>query len=109
MPLTKSAPDASAALTIRLAGPADADALRVLSVLDSTPFPVGPALVAEVGGELWAAVSLVEPVGVADPFRPSGELLALLAARARQLESGGAPRRRRLRFPLRVRRPRPAT
>jgi hypothetical protein len=66
-------------------------------------------LLADVDDELWAAVSLDDDHLVADPFRPSGELLVLLAARARQLETGGAPRRRRLRFPLRVRRPRPAT
>jgi hypothetical protein len=42
-------------------------------------------LVAEVGGELWAAISLDDRHVVADAFRPTGELVALLAERARQL------------------------
>ena len=46
----------------------------------------GPALVAEVGGELWAAVSLGgEPRAIADPFRPTAELVALLRERAKRL------------------------
>ena len=72
-------------LTLRHAVPADADELDRLAQLDSRRAPRGVVLVAEVGGELWAAVSLDDMQAVADPFRPTGELVALLVARARQL------------------------
>jgi hypothetical protein len=73
------------ALTLRHAVPADADALDRLAQLDSSRAPRGIVLVAEVGEELWAAVSLDDMHAVSDPFRPTGELVALLVARARQL------------------------
>ena len=73
------------ALTLRHAVPADADELGRLAQLDSSRAPRGVVLVAEVGGELWAAVSLDDMHAVSDPFRPTGELVALLVARARQL------------------------
>jgi hypothetical protein len=73
------------ALTLRHAVPADADELNRLAELDSRRAPRGVVLVAEVGGELWAAISLDDMHAVADPFRPTGELVALLVARARQL------------------------
>jgi hypothetical protein len=85
-------PADSRALTLRHAVPADADELDRLAQLDSRRAPRGVVLVAEVGGELWAAVSLDDMHAVADPFRPTGELVALLMARARQLrraEHGG--------------------
>ncbi len=73
------------ALTIRLAAPADEDALAGLAALDSSRPPRGLVLVAEVGGELWAALSLDDGHAVADPTRPSGELAWLLLERARRL------------------------
>lgn len=73
------------AVTIREALPADTAALEQLAELDSSRPLRRPALVAEVGGELWAAVSVAERRVIADPFRPSGELGHLLAARARQV------------------------
>ena len=72
-------------LTLRHAVPADAAELDRIAQLDSRRAPRGIVLVAEVGGELWAAVSLDDMHAVADPFRPTGELVALLIARARQL------------------------
>jgi hypothetical protein len=72
-------------LTLRHAVRADADELDRLAALDSSRAPRGVVLVAELGGELWAAVSLDDMHAVADPFRPTGELVALLVARARQL------------------------
>lgn len=82
-----------AALTLRYAVPADTGALDRLAQLDSAHAPRGAVLVAEVGGELWAAVSLDDQqAAIADPFHPTGELVALLAERARQLrrsERGG--------------------
>jgi hypothetical protein len=106
----KSVPDARAGVTIRIATPADARALHRLAALDSSVYEGGGALVAEVGGELWAAVSLADGAVMADPFRPSGELLALLLERARQLQAPSpGPRRRRRAFAQRTRRARPAT
>jgi hypothetical protein len=106
----KTVHDPRASVTIRMATPADAAALARLAALDSSPALAGAALVAEVGDELWAAVSLEGSAAIADPFRPSGELLALLVERARQLSvAAGAPRRRRRLFGARTRRARPAT
>ena len=86
----------SPAMTLRYAVPADADALDRLAQLDSERAPRGVVLVAEVGEELWAALSLDDNHAVADPFRPTGELVALLLERARQLRRS---KRRRHRLP----------
>ncbi|HVW17854.1 MAG TPA: hypothetical protein VHB30_06355 [Solirubrobacteraceae bacterium] len=89
---------------IRMARAADADALGRLAALDSAAPLRGDVLVAQVGGELWAALSVLDDRAVADPFRRSGELVALLATRARQLrgEAGDARTRRGLRALLRA-------
>jgi hypothetical protein len=76
------------AVTIRPAVPADVDALDSLAALDSRRAPRGVVLVAEVGSEIWAAISVDDAHAVADPFRPTGELVALLVERARQLRRG---------------------
>ena len=81
------------ALTLRYAVPADADALARLAQLDSQRAPRGVVLVAEVGGDLWAAISVDDHHSVADPFRPTGELVALLVQRARQLRRSERGRR----------------
>ena len=72
-------------LRLRYATPDDAIALERLAELDSRRPPRGVVLLADVGGALWAAVSLDDGHLVADPFRPSGELAFLLAQRARDL------------------------
>jgi len=82
-------------LTIRYATPDDADALERLAHLDSSRPPRGVVLLAEVGGDLWAAVSVDDLHLVADPFRPSGELAFLLAQRARDLRRSERGDRRR--------------
>ena len=69
-------------LTIRRADAADAGALVRLAALDSAFPPTGDALLAEVGGELWAAVEIDSGAAIADPFRPSGDLVDLLRLRA---------------------------
>jgi hypothetical protein len=76
------------ALTIRRADTTDAFALRRLATLDSSDPPTGEVLLAEVGDELWAAISVDTGHAVADPFRPSGDLVDLLSLRARLLRSG---------------------
>ena len=80
-------------LTIRLTVSADEAALSRLAQLDSAPPPApAPMLVAEVGGELRAALPLDGGRVIADPFQRSTELVAILVERARQLEAR-APRR----------------
>jgi hypothetical protein len=81
----QDAPSGASSLTLRLAVPADAEALDRLAQLDSRRAPRGAVIVAEVGGELWAAISIDDGHAVADPFRPTGELVALLVERSRQL------------------------
>jgi len=92
-------------LTIRMAVSADAEALGRLAQLDSVPPPAPvPLLVAEVGGELRAALPLDGGPAIADPFRRTAELVAILAERTRQLAR--PPRRPVWRWPLpRARRP----
>jgi len=79
------------ALTIRRADLADLAALDRLAALDSAAAPAGDVLVAEVAGELWAALELSSGRAVADPFRRSGELVELLRLHARP--AGRAERR----------------
>jgi hypothetical protein len=78
-------------VTIRYAFPDDAPAIAKLAVLDSSSVPEGVLIVAEVGGELWAARSLTARGAIADPFRPSADAAALLDARAAQLKRGSGP------------------
>lgn len=73
------------AVTIRPAFPDDAQALARLAALDSAQSPPAPVLVAEIDGELLAAMSLADGSVVADPFHRTAALLELLSARARQL------------------------
>jgi hypothetical protein len=80
-------------VTIRYAAPGDAHALASLAALDSSTVPGGPLLLAEIDGDLWAAAAIHRGAAIADPFRPSGALVELLHARARQLVDD-APRRR---------------
>ena len=94
--------DEGLGITIRFAYPDDTAALRRLATLDSKPVPGGPLLVAEVAGELWAAVSITdEGPPIADPFRYTAELVTLLQERAYRLTR----RPRRPQAPQRVGRP----
>ncbi|MEA2366356.1 MAG: hypothetical protein QOE69_1331 [Thermoleophilaceae bacterium] len=72
-------------VTIRRATAEDALAVRRLAALDSSFPPTGDVLLAETGDELWAALSLDSGAAVADPFRPSRDLLDLLRFRAERL------------------------
>jgi len=87
-------PLATSPISIRSAYPDDADALRRLAALDSAPLPEAPVLVADLGGELHAALSLSDGAVVADPFAPTADLVVLLEVQAAQLRQ---PRRRRSR------------
>lgn len=83
---SRSPLDDGLGFTIRFAYPDDDMALRRLAALDSQQMPCGPLLVAEVAGELWAAVSLAgEPRAIGDPFHHTAELVVLLRDRADRL------------------------
>jgi hypothetical protein len=75
------------ALTIRRATAADTFAIRRLAAIDSAAPPTGDVLLAEMGHELWAAVAIESGAAIADPFRPSGDLVDLLRFRAGRLGS----------------------
>jgi hypothetical protein len=71
-------------LTIKMGGVDDADTLRDLAALDSRPALKGDVLLAVVGDEPVAAISLVDGKFVADPFRPTASTVELLKVRAAQ-------------------------
>jgi hypothetical protein len=85
-------------LTIRQSTSHDSDTLTGLAELDSSRPLREPALIAEVGDEIWAAVSLSDQRVVADPFRPSGAIVPVLVERARQLRRDDRRERTRQRF-----------
>ena len=75
-------------ITIRNASRTDAPALRVLAQLDSQPDIVGDALIAEICGRPVAALESGSGRAIADPFRPTAQVVELLKVR-----SHGARRR----------------
>lgn len=85
-------------VTIRYAFADDALVLARLAALDSSDQPLQPILLAEVDGQLRAALSLSDGTVIADPFRRTTAIVELLRARARQL--GGATGSVRIRRPL---------
>ena len=64
--------------------------MRRVAERDSRVLPAGELLIAEVDGELRAALSLTTGDIVADPFQPTADVVALLRTRARQ-RSGNRP------------------
>ena len=81
----------SAELVIRAAAPRDDAALTRLAQLDAKPRPdSADLLVAEIDGEVRAALPLGGGSAIADPFQPTAELVELLKMRAGQLRSVGA-------------------
>ena len=86
----------SDAVVLRLAQESDARALRRLADLDDAAPLAGDALLAEQDGELRAALSLHSGRSIADPFKPTVDLVTLLRARAALLHSEDRPAYRRL-------------
>jgi hypothetical protein len=83
-------------LTIRLANGHDSAAIAAVAERDTSPMPPAPHLVAERDGAIQAVLSLRTAAVVADPFRPTAELVELLRQRARQMhlaEPAGRGRR----------------
>jgi hypothetical protein len=70
---------------MRRARVADAARIRELARLDDKRQPAGPFLVAETAGEITAAISLSTGTVVADPFRLTGDAVAMLRLRAAQV------------------------
>jgi hypothetical protein len=82
-------------ITIRPGYADDHLALVRLAALDSAAVPAEPLLVAELDGELSAALSLRDGTSIADPFRPTADIVALLRAHAATAERTPRTRRRR--------------
>src|SRR3954453_21309358 len=76
-------------VAIRAARGSDGLALARLAALDSKRPLAGALPVAENDGELAAALSLSTGTHVADPFRPTAELVAMLRLHAAALEPAG--------------------
>lgn len=72
-------------LTIRRAIPNDIRALADLAGRDTADPLEGEVLMAEVDGLPWAAIELTTGRVVADPFRPTAEMVELLRMRAKAL------------------------
>jgi hypothetical protein len=92
-----------APLTIRFVDSQDRRALAALAELDSSEPLELPVLVAELQGELRAALSMADARVIADPFHPATELIELLRTRGQELAAD--PRlglRERLRGALRA-------
>jgi hypothetical protein len=89
-PSPREAAPPGVAVTLRLARPDDARALERLAQLDSrSPPSADHTLVAEVDGNLVAALPLDGGRPIADPFRATAELVRLLQLRADQLKGTG--------------------
>lgn len=80
---------------IRDAVAVDGTALIRLAELDGKPVPAGALLVAEVDGEIETALPLAGGVAIADPFKPTADLVSLLELRAEQMYRPAAPTLRR--------------
>ncbi len=78
-----------AVISIRLAGQGEHSALERLAQLSEHPVPSGRALVAEVDGQVRAALPLARGPMLVDPFHPSSEVRELLSLRAAQLGETG--------------------
>jgi hypothetical protein len=87
MPTITTAPS----VLIRAARGSDGPDLARLAALDSAEVPAGELLVAEADGALIAARASASGAVIADPFRPSADVVALLELHARS----GEPRRTR--------------
>ena len=87
----------SAEITIRAARPQDLSEVKRIAARDCRDLPSGPLLVAQVSGDLRAAISLEDGRVVADPFHRTAELVEMLrirAAGARDPHRPPAPLRR---------------
>lgn len=77
-------------IVIRRARPADGVALHRLEQLAERVLTRGAVLIAEADGEIVAAAPLEGGAVVSDPFVVSGDVIELLAVRARQIHASAA-------------------
>ena len=89
-------------VVLRLSRIQDDVALDTLGRLEGRPVSAGCYVVAEIAGEIVAALPLDRGTPLADPFRPTAHLLPLLELRAKQL-TGDRPGRRTRVFAAAVR------
>jgi hypothetical protein len=75
----------AASYKTRMAVDEDGPNLRRLAALDSQSPLSGPVLMGEINGVPAAAISLTSGRVVADPFRPTAELVATMRLRAAAL------------------------
>jgi hypothetical protein len=76
-----------ARVTLRLASASDEPAIERLAQLDSSTAPAHPVLIAEVDGDVRAALGLTDRSALANPFHATTDLVELLHRRARQLDA----------------------
>jgi hypothetical protein len=93
--ITSTTSSRAEAVLMRRATSADASRVRKLALLDDRRVPAGPLLVAELGGEIVAARSLSTGAVIADPFRLTADVVALLNLRAAQASELGERRESR--------------
>jgi hypothetical protein len=95
-------------ITIRPAYADDKLALVRLAALDSArALPAQPVLLAEIDGEVRAALSLSDGSAIADPFFPTADLIELLRVHGAAMAPWGARSRSRDRRPRLRLSPRP--
>src|SRR5688572_19217965 len=92
-------------IRIRAARAEDIASVARVASRDTRPLPTQPLLVAEVGSDVRAAISLADGSVIADPFHRTAELVEMLRIRARGAAAGSRnvvsferPRRQRLAF-----------
>jgi hypothetical protein len=98
--------DRSAGVNVRLFAERDIDGIKQLAALDEKPIPTGGVLVAEQDGELVAALPLDGGQALADPFKPTADIVTLLRVRARQLRQVSSDDRSGLAHATRLQAPR---
>ena len=79
----------SSTLHLRRATALDEQALRELAALDSARPLTGDVLLAEVGFAVVAALSLSDGRVVADPLKPTADVVCVLRARAGSARPAG--------------------
>jgi hypothetical protein len=77
-------------VAVRIARAEDTAAIRRVAALDGKELPMGEVLVAEADSEIIAALSVSDGTRVADPFRWTSDVVALMEMRAAQLQANGA-------------------
>jgi hypothetical protein len=85
-------------ITIKVAGDGDSEQVRRLAERDSAGVPCGELLVAMVGDQVRAAISLSTGRAIADPFHRTAELVGLLRERVAQVRGQSGWRTTGFRF-----------